>query len=56
MPIGMALGDRWEDQGRQLNRLTLKNGGDLPGMWVVVDREFVPWPCPVKSPLDLEEP
>jgi hypothetical protein len=42
MPIGMALGDRWDYQRRQLYRLTLKKGGDLPGVWLVVDREFVP--------------
>jgi hypothetical protein len=40
LPIGMALGNRWDDDGRQLYRLTLKKGGDLPGVWVVVDREF----------------
>jgi hypothetical protein len=42
MPIGMALGNRWDDRGRQLYRLSFRNGGDLPGVWLVVDREFTP--------------
>jgi hypothetical protein len=41
LPIGMALGNRRDDQGRQLYRLSLHRGGDLPGLWVVVDQEFV---------------
>jgi hypothetical protein len=40
MPVGMALGFTWDDQGRQLYRLTLRKGGNRPGLWVVVDREF----------------
>jgi hypothetical protein len=40
LPIGMALGNRRGDQGRQLYRLYLHHGGDLPGLWVVVDQEF----------------
>jgi hypothetical protein len=42
MPIGVAGGGAWDDQGRATWRLFLKKGGDLPGLWVVVDREFVP--------------
>jgi hypothetical protein len=40
MPVGMALGNRRDDQGRQLYRLSLHHDGDLPGMWVVIDQEF----------------
>jgi hypothetical protein len=41
MPIGMALGARWDPDGIALWRLTVR-GEDLPGLWVVVDREFRP--------------
>jgi hypothetical protein len=43
IPIGMALGVTWDDQGRQLLRLTV-NKVELPGLWVVVNREFRRWP------------
>jgi hypothetical protein len=41
MPIGMALGSGWDDHGLQLFKLTLKDGGNLPGLCGVVDREFI---------------
>ena len=41
LPIGMALGAEWDDYGLQLFKLTLKDGGNLPGLWVAVDREFI---------------
>jgi hypothetical protein len=40
-PIGMALGTGWDDEGRLLYRLILY-GAEVPGRWVVVDREFRP--------------
>ena len=40
-PIGMALGTGWDDEGRLLYRLIV-HGADVPGRWVVVDREFRP--------------
>ena len=39
MPIGMALRVGRDDAGRALWALTI-DGEDLPGRWVVVDREF----------------
>jgi hypothetical protein len=42
MPVGMALGNRWDDHDWQLFKLTLKEGGAVPGLWVVIDREFIP--------------
>jgi hypothetical protein len=41
MPIGMALENRWDDQGRQLYRLIVRKV-ELPGLSVVIDRQFVP--------------
>ena len=41
MPIGMALRVGRDDAGRALWALTVA-GDDLPGRWVVVDREFHP--------------
>ena len=40
-PVGMALGAGWDDHGLQLFKLNLKDGGNLPGLWAVVDREFI---------------
>jgi hypothetical protein len=40
-PIAMAPGTGWDDPGRLLYRLTVR-GAELPGRWVVVDREFRP--------------
>jgi hypothetical protein len=40
-PIGMALATSWDEEGRSLFRLTV-HGAELPGMWIVVDREFRP--------------
>jgi hypothetical protein len=40
-PIGAALPMQWDDQGRQLWRLTIDKA-ELPGSWLVIDREFVP--------------
>ncbi len=40
-PIGMAPGTGWDDQGRLVYRLIV-HGADVPGRWVVVDREFRP--------------
>ena len=41
MPIGMALGKGWRDDGAATWKLTV-HGAELPGLWVVVDREFRP--------------
>jgi hypothetical protein len=41
MPIGMALGGAWDDQGRATWRLIVGKV-ELLGLWVVVDREFRP--------------
>jgi hypothetical protein len=41
MPIGMALRVGRDDAGRALWTLSI-DGDDLPGRWVVVDREFRP--------------
>ncbi len=41
LPIGIATGWPWDDEERKLWRLTV-NKHDLPGLWMVADREFVP--------------
>ena len=41
MPIGMALRVGRDDAGRALWTLSV-DGDDLPGRWVVIDREFHP--------------
>lgn len=41
MPIGMALGAGIDGDGVKLWALTV-HGAALPGLWVVVDREFRP--------------
>jgi hypothetical protein len=41
MPIGMALAVGVDATGRAVWALTI-DGDDLPGRWVVVDREFQP--------------
>jgi hypothetical protein len=41
MPIGMALRVGRDDAGRALWTLSI-DGEDLPGRWVVIDREFHP--------------
>jgi hypothetical protein len=41
MPIGMALGRGPDGAGVARWRLTV-NGSELPGLWVVIDREFRP--------------
>jgi hypothetical protein len=41
MPIGMALEVGWDEAGRSLWRLTI-HGAELPGPWVVVDRQSHP--------------
>ena len=43
MPVGMALRVGRDDASRALWALTV-DGDDLPGRWVVVDREFQPAP------------
>ena len=43
MLVGMALRAGRDDAGRALWALTV-DGDDLPGRWVVVDREFQPAP------------
>src|SRR5262249_788633 len=37
MPIGTAMGGAWDDLGRKTWRIVLKKGGELPGLWIVVD-------------------
>jgi hypothetical protein len=44
MPVGMALRVGADAAGRALWALTV-DGEDLPGRWVVVDREFHPAQC-----------
>jgi hypothetical protein len=41
MPIGMALGTGRTDDGLAIWRLTVR-GAEVPGRWVIVDREFRP--------------
>ncbi len=41
MPIGMALASSWDNEGRSLYRLIV-HGAEVPGRFVVVDREFRP--------------
>jgi hypothetical protein len=41
MPIGQAHCFRWDDRGFAVWRLNV-GGHDLPGEWIVVDREFRP--------------
>jgi hypothetical protein len=43
MPVGTALSARWDAERRALWTLNV-HGADLPGRWVVIDREFVPAP------------
>ena len=42
MPIGMALRVGRDDASRALWTLSVDGNEDLPGRWVVVDREFQP--------------
>jgi hypothetical protein len=39
MPIGMANCTGWDPAGLAVWRLTVE-GADVPGRWVIVDREF----------------
>jgi hypothetical protein len=39
MPIGMALAVGWTEGRLAVWRLTVK-GAEIPGQWVIVDREF----------------
>ncbi|HZW33454.1 MAG TPA: hypothetical protein VFF52_22235 [Isosphaeraceae bacterium] len=39
MPIGMANCTGWDRAGLAVWRLTVE-GADVPGRWVIVDREF----------------
>jgi hypothetical protein len=41
MPIGMALGAGRTDDGLAIRRLTVR-GAEVPGRWIIVDREFRP--------------
>jgi hypothetical protein len=41
MPVGMALSAGWDDQRRAVWRLAV-DGDDVPGRWIVIDREFRP--------------
>ena len=41
MPVGMALCTGWDGDGLAVWRLTIK-GGEVPGRWIIVDREFRP--------------
>jgi hypothetical protein len=40
-PIGMAVAMGWRDDDVEVRELTLR-GIELPGRWIVVDREFRP--------------
>ena len=41
MPVGLALRTGWDAAGRALWRLVM-HGENVPGCWLVVDREFQP--------------
>jgi hypothetical protein len=41
MPVGMACCTGWDPAGLAVWRLTVE-GDDVPGRWVIVDREFRP--------------
>jgi hypothetical protein len=41
MPIGQASCFRWDDAGLAVWRLNI-GGHDLPGEWIIVDRQFIP--------------
>jgi hypothetical protein len=41
MPIGMACCIGWERAGLAVWRLMVE-GDDVPGRWIIVDREFRP--------------
>ena len=41
MPIGMAKCIGWDPDGLAVWRLTVE-GDDVPGRWIIVDREFRP--------------
>jgi hypothetical protein len=41
MPIGIASCIGWDTAGLAVWRLTV-DGDDVPGRWVIVDREFRP--------------
>jgi hypothetical protein len=41
MPIGMAMCRTWDEQGLAVWTLTV-HGQELPGRWVIIDREFRP--------------
>jgi hypothetical protein len=41
MPIGQAMCKTWDEQGRAVWELTI-GGHQLPGRWVIVDRQFHP--------------
>ena len=43
MPIGMACCTGWDRAGLAVWRLTV-DGDDVPGRWIIVDREFRPAP------------
>ena len=49
MPIGMAIGGAWMDDGVATWRLIV-NGVELPGLWVVVDRSSGRSPLPDIGP------
>jgi hypothetical protein len=40
-PVGLASAVGWDDDGVAVWRLTIC-GAELPGSWIVVDREFRP--------------
>ena len=40
-PIGIAHRVRWGERGIAIWRLIV-NGTELPGEWIIVDRQFVP--------------
>jgi hypothetical protein len=40
MPIGQAMCRTWDEQGRGVWVLTIR-GHELPGRWVIIDREFI---------------
>ena len=39
MPIGQAMCRTWDEQGLAVWTLTV-HGEELPGRWVIIDREF----------------
>jgi hypothetical protein len=49
MPIGIASCTGWDSDGLAVWRLTI-HGVDVPGQWLIIDREFRPVKEPPENP------